>query len=103
MSTRLLALSRLTRWLALMFAPTLMLLVVLVARAAAAPVGQITEFSAGLQPGSRPSFIAPGPDGNMWFTDRGVTNRDRGPGSGCSPCTRVRAPGRCPRYSSPGA
>ena len=35
----------------------------------AAPVGQITEFSTGLNSGSRPSAIAAGPDGNLWFTD----------------------------------
>jgi streptogramin lyase len=40
--------------------------------AAAAPLGQITEFSAGLQPanGSSPFDVAPGADGNMWFTER---------------------------------
>ena len=42
--------------------------------AAADPVGQITEFSSGLNNGSRPaSWIAPGPDGNLWFTDSGTT------------------------------
>ena len=42
-------------------------------RAAAAPAGQISEFSAGLAPGnsSLPANITPGPDGNLWFTDRG--------------------------------
>jgi hypothetical protein len=36
--------------------------------AAAAPVGQITEFSTGLKAASYPAFIAPGADGNLWFT-----------------------------------
>jgi streptogramin lyase len=40
---------------------------------AAAPLGQITEFSAGFNAGSRPGSIAPGPDGNLWFTDAGST------------------------------
>jgi streptogramin lyase len=34
----------------------------------------ITEFSAGLNPGGDPNFgMAPGSDGNVWFTDRGPT------------------------------
>src|SRR5262249_12990887 len=41
--------------------------------ASAAPLGQITEFSAGLNVGSAPGAIAPGPDGNLWFTDVGTT------------------------------
>jgi streptogramin lyase len=46
--------------------------------AMADPFGQITEFSAGLNPGSFPSgfyegSIAGGPDGNLWFTDPGTT------------------------------
>ncbi len=38
------------------------------------PSGAITEFSAGLQASNKsgPISIAPGPDGNMWFTDLGV-------------------------------
>ena len=32
----------------------------------------ITEYSAGLNPGSGPQGIAPGPDGNLWFTDAGA-------------------------------
>ena len=40
---------------------------------AAAPLGEITEFSAGLNAGSNPKGIAPGPDGNLWFTDTGTT------------------------------
>src|SRR5262249_45714565 len=31
--------------------------------------GQITEFSAGLDPGSAPVGIAAGSDGNLWFAD----------------------------------
>ncbi len=39
------------------------------------PDGEVTEFSAGLQPdnSSNPSGIAPGPDGNVWFTDSNLT------------------------------
>jgi hypothetical protein len=41
--------------------------------AAAAPVGQIAEFSSGLNSGSYLWGIAPGADGNVWFTDEGST------------------------------
>src|SRR5207248_11681413 len=43
--------------------------------AAAAPLAQITEFDQtnGLNAGGSPAGIAPGPDGNLWFTDRGTT------------------------------
>ena len=41
--------------------------------AVAAPLGQITEFSSGLNSGSDPSAIAAGADGNLWFTDPGTT------------------------------
>jgi hypothetical protein len=41
--------------------------------ASAAPSGQITEFSAGLNAGAIPAAIAPGPDGNLWFIDGGTT------------------------------
>jgi streptogramin lyase len=37
--------------------------------AVADPFGQISEFSGGLNPGKTPVGIAPGPDGNLWFTD----------------------------------
>src|ERR1700751_4700190 len=48
------------------------LLVVGAPGAAAAPLGQITEFSSGLGMSSDPDDgIAPGPDGNVWFTDEG--------------------------------
>ena len=36
--------------------------------------GAITEFNAGLNPGSQPFSIASGPDGNLWFTDAGATS-----------------------------
>jgi streptogramin lyase len=36
--------------------------------AGAAPIGQITEFSA---PGTNPAQVVAGPDGNLWFSDRG--------------------------------
>jgi streptogramin lyase len=42
------------------------------ALAAAAPPGNLTEFSAGLNPGSAPFRIVSGPDGNLWFTDQGA-------------------------------
>jgi hypothetical protein len=37
------------------------------------PTGTITEFSSGLNAGAALEGIAPGPDGNLWFTDRGTT------------------------------
>ena len=37
--------------------------------AAPAPLGQISEFSAGLNARSFPISIAPGADGNLWFTE----------------------------------
>ena len=37
------------------------------------PSGQITEFKAGLNPGSMPHAIVAGDDGNLWFTDSGTT------------------------------
>lgn len=42
------------------------------AGAAALPLGQVTEFSAGLNAHSRPRDLALGPDGNLWFTDDGL-------------------------------
>jgi streptogramin lyase len=39
--------------------------------APAAPAGQAIEFTAGLNSSS--FAIAPGPDGNLWFTDQGTT------------------------------
>jgi streptogramin lyase len=43
--------------------------------ASAAPLGAFTEFSSGLQSNneSNPTSVAPGPDGNVWFTDNGAT------------------------------
>jgi streptogramin lyase/uncharacterized protein YjbI with pentapeptide repeats len=41
--------------------------------AGAAPLGQVTEFSNGLNAGSDPTGIAAGPDGNVWFADPGST------------------------------
>ena len=40
---------------------------------AAAPLGQVSVFSTGLNTGSSPRSIAAGPDGNLWFIDRGPT------------------------------
>ncbi|MGH2984844.1 MAG: hypothetical protein ACRDK5_11435, partial [Solirubrobacterales bacterium] len=56
------------------------------------PTGAITEFSAGLNPDSFPVGIAPGPDGNLWFTDRGATRAIGRIGAGASPASLV-APG----------
>ena len=65
---------------------------------AAAPVGQITEFSAGLGAGSHLETIAPGPDGNLWFTNAGTTDAMGGsPPPGRSPSSApgsTRAPTR---------
>jgi streptogramin lyase len=52
---------------------SLALLLSFTGSALAAPLGQITEFSAGLNAGGVPMSIAPGPDGNLWFTDPGTT------------------------------
>src|SRR6202167_1106467 len=40
--------------------------------AGAAPLGAITEFSGGLNPGSNDGQVRAGPDGNLWFSDRGT-------------------------------
>jgi streptogramin lyase len=42
--------------------------------ALAAPVGQVVEFSSGLDSGTVPYIIASGPDGNVWFTAYGTTH-----------------------------
>jgi len=52
---------------------SLALLLSFTGSALAAPLGQITELSAGLNAGGAPIGIAPGPDGNLWFTDAGTT------------------------------
>src|SRR5207245_1498719 len=39
------------------------------ARAAGVSYYGIKEFSQGITAGSQPSFITPGPDGNLWFTE----------------------------------
>ena len=41
--------------------------------AGAASLGQVTEFSSGLNTGSLPDGVAAGADGNVWFGDRGAT------------------------------
>jgi virginiamycin B lyase len=41
--------------------------------AGAAPFGQITEFSSGFSPGAIVNSVTPGPDGTLWFADRGTT------------------------------
>ena len=45
------------------------LLVPMASIAVATPVGTITEFSAGLSPGSEQEGIVSGSDGDLWFTD----------------------------------
>ena len=42
--------------------------------ASADPVGQISEFSAGLNVNSNPLGVVSGSDGNLWFTDEGTTS-----------------------------
>ena len=38
-----------------------------------APLGTVTEFTSGLNVGSSPAAVTEGPDGNVWFADRGTT------------------------------
>ena len=53
------------------------------------PLGRVTEFSTGLPAGSRPGWIAAGPDGNLWFTDAdGAIGRI---GSGAPPALEAPA------------
>ena len=42
---------------------------VILAAAGGANAATVTEFSAGITPGSRPEGITAGPDGNLWFTE----------------------------------
>src|SRR5262245_32283529 len=49
------------------------LLTACVAVAGAAPLGQISEFRIGLNPGAFMSGLTPGPDGNLWFADSVMT------------------------------
>jgi streptogramin lyase len=49
----------------------LAVLVTAATASAAAPVGHLTTFSAGLSATSYPSAITAGPDGNLWFLDNG--------------------------------
>jgi streptogramin lyase len=53
------------------------LLVFGVSVAGAAPFGAITEFSSGFNPGAIAGSLTPGPDGNLWFTDRGTGSMGR--------------------------
>jgi streptogramin lyase len=57
------------------FAATIAVLAMglIAASAQAAPLGSITEFSAGLNAGANPRSIASGSDGSLWFTDIGTT------------------------------
>ena len=64
------------RWVrgrSLLLLPVVLALALGAQAAAADPVGQVTEFSSGLNAGSDPALIAPGADGNLWFTDAGTT------------------------------
>jgi streptogramin lyase len=45
---------------------------VLPAVATALPLGSVTKFTTGLEPGAAPNKIASGPDGKLWFTDTGT-------------------------------
>ena len=47
--------------------------ITMTALAAAAPIGSVAEYNAGLNAGSAPFRIAAGADGNLWFTDQGTT------------------------------
>jgi streptogramin lyase len=48
----------------------LVLLAIAPSVAAAAPLGNVAEFSAGLNAGAFPAAITAGVDGNVWFSDR---------------------------------
>ncbi len=56
---------------------TALLALIPAARAGAAPVGGISEFSNGIALGATPFMIAPGPDGNLWFTTSGTASIGR--------------------------
>ncbi len=56
-----------------LFAAAIVLLLAIPAAASADPLGEITEYSTGLNVGAKPLGIALGPDGNLWFTDRGTS------------------------------
>ena len=80
-----------TRWARRHSLSSLLLLLLLVPAlallaqtAAADPVGQISEFSTGLND-QHPCGIAPGPDGNLWFTNPGTPERSGGSPRGRSP------------------
>ena len=66
--------------------------------AGAAPLGEITEFSAGMNPGGNPAQVVAGSDGNLWFSDRsGAVGRITTAGtitefsSGLNPGSAVRS------------
>jgi hypothetical protein len=64
--------------------------------ATADPVGQITEFSTGLNPGAYPIGIAAGQDGDLWFADEdGAIGRI---GSGAAPALAAIAGQTAPSY-----
>jgi streptogramin lyase len=52
----------------------LLVVVVTAPVASADPVGQISEFSTGLNAHSNPIGVVSGSDGNLWFTDEGTTS-----------------------------
>jgi streptogramin lyase len=57
------------------------------------PVGQITEFSSGLNSSGLPFGIAPGADGSLWFADEGAT-------SAIGRIGRITPSGQITEYSS---
>jgi len=59
--------------LAVSFASVVVAMMLSTAAVSAAPLGSVTEFSAGLNSGAEPFAIALGANGNMWFTDGGTT------------------------------
>jgi streptogramin lyase len=47
------------------------------ASASASLVGEVTEFSTGITPGSTPSKITVGPEGDLWFTEQSTYSGSR--------------------------
>lgn len=69
---------------------------------AALRAGAVTEFSAGISPGSTPSGIAAGPDGNLWFVEVTGNRIGRiGGGLAVPPVTTPTTPAPTPRPSAP--
>jgi len=67
--------ARPARALGLLIVPVPLAVLTLWAPSASAdPVGQISEFSTGLNVHSNPLDVVSGSDGNLWFTDEGATS-----------------------------